>query len=95
MPHKSFRNGKADFARFFLSLSKRIVLSSNPNDPERRTLHPHSINDDGTGREQITHDGTSNLFPMFTWDDKTLTYETHRRATSPHDLNVFRADRKP
>lgn len=84
--------GKASFGPFFYPDNKRIIFSSNYEDPAGRNFQLYMINDDGTGLQKITSEGTYNFFPIFTRDGKHLVFCSNREAKSPHELNVFVAD---
>lgn len=86
------RNGKANFAPFFHPDGKRIIFSSNQNDPKGRNFDLFLINDDGTGQEQVTFSETFDGFPMFKRDGKTLVFASNRGAKSPGDTDVFLAE---
>jgi TolB protein len=85
-------NGKANFGPFFFPDDKRIIFSSNMNDPKGRNFNLFKINVDGTGLEQITFAPGYNFFPMFTHDSKKLIFISSRNAKSRHEFNVFIAD---
>jgi Tol biopolymer transport system component len=52
------------------------------------------VNTDGSGLEQITHSGTFDAFPMFSFDGTKLAFSSNRNATRTptRDTNVFVAD---
>jgi TolB protein len=85
-------NGKANFGPFFYPDDKRIIFSSNMNDPKGRNFDLFMINADGTGLEQVTFTGGYNFFPMFTRDGKKLIFVSSRNAKSRYEFNVFLAD---
>lgn len=84
--------GAASFAPFFLPDGKRIIFSSNMNDPKKRNFDLFIINVDGTGLEQITYDETFDGFPMFSPDGKRLVFASNRNARTRGETNVFIAD---
>ena len=86
------RNGKANFAPFFHPDGKRIIFSSNQNDPKGRNFDLFLIHDDGSGQEQVTHSETFDGFPMFKRDGKTLVFASNRGARSPGDTDIFLAE---
>jgi len=92
-------NGASNFAPYFHNDGRRIIFSSNVSDPPggkgRPSFHLHLINDDGTGREQITFEGHFNSFPMFSPDGKMIVWVSDRNATTPGEFNVFLADWVP
>jgi TolB protein len=85
-------NGKANFGPFFFPDDKRIIFSSNMNDPKGRNFNLFKINVDGAGLEQVTFAGGYNFFPMFTQDGKKLIFISSRNAKSRYEFNVFIAD---
>jgi Tol biopolymer transport system component len=85
-------NNKANFGPFFFPDDKRIIFSSNMNDPKGRNFNLFMINVDGTGLEQITFTAGYNFFPMFTRDGKKLIFISSRNAKSRYEFNVFIAD---
>ncbi|NKB81240.1 MAG: hypothetical protein GKS05_04990 [Nitrospirales bacterium] len=93
------KNGAANFAPSFHHDGRRIIFSSNvSHHVEKRSgppsFHLYLMNDDGTGMEQITHDGHFNSFPMFSPDGTRLVWVSDRQA-QPGEFNVFLADWVP
>jgi Tol biopolymer transport system component len=84
--------GAASFAPYFFPDGKRIIFSSNVNDPKKRDFNLWKVNTDGTGLEQITFYESFDGFPMFTPDGKKLVFASNRNAKSRGDTNVFIAD---
>jgi Tol biopolymer transport system component len=64
-------NGKANFGPYFFPDGKRIIFSSNIDDPGGRNFDLYLINIDGTGLERITYNETFDGFPMFSPDGKS------------------------
>lgn len=85
-------NGKANFAPFFFPDGKRIIFSSNMDDPRGRNFDLYMINIDGTGLERITFNETFDGFPMFSPDGKKIVFASNRNAKTQGDTNVFIAD---
>ena len=85
------RNGKANFAPYFHPDGKRIIFSSNQNDPKGRNFDLFLIGDDGSAQEQVTASDTFDGFPMFSRDGKTLVFASNRGAKAPGDTDVFLA----
>lgn len=85
-------NGKANFAPFFFPSGKRIVFSSNMDDPRGRNFDIYGINLDGTGLERITFNDTFDGFPMFSPDGKKMVFASNRNAAKTGETNVFIAD---
>ncbi|MDX2041007.1 MAG: hypothetical protein SF097_07155 [Acidobacteriota bacterium] len=85
-------NGKANFAPFFFLNNKRILFSSNIDDPRGRNFEIYAINVDGTNQERITFNETFDGFPMFSPDGKKLVFCSNRNAAKQGDTNIFIAD---
>lgn len=86
------RNGKANFAPYFFPDGKRIIFSSNMDDPRGRNFDLYKINVDGNGLERITTNDTFDGFPMFSPDGKKLLFASNRNAATRGDTNIFIAD---
>ena len=87
--------GAASFAPYFFPDGKRIIFSSNVNDPKGRNFDLYSVNVDGTGLEQITFNETFDGFPMFNSNGTKLVFASNRNAAKQGDTNVFIADWVP
>ena len=85
-------NGKANFGPYFFPDGKRIIFSSNIDDPRGRNFDIYKINVDGTGLERLTFNETFDGFPMFSPDGKKLVFASNRNAKADGDTNVFIAD---
>jgi Tol biopolymer transport system component len=59
------------------------------------SFHLYLINDDGTGLERVTFEGSFNSFPMFSPDGKKLVWVSDRGAKEPGEFNIFLADWVP
>jgi TolB protein len=88
-------NGAANFAPYFTPDGKRIIFSSNQDDPQRRSFELYLINLDGTGQERVTFGGQFDAFPMFRPDGKKLVWASNRHGKEPHETNIFVADWVP
>jgi Tol biopolymer transport system component len=86
--------GRASFAPFFFPDGKRIIFSSNYDDPKQRNFDLYAINVDGSGLERITDNPTFDGFPMFSPDGTRLAFASNRLNTREGDTNVFVADWK-
>jgi Tol biopolymer transport system component len=86
------RLGAASFAPYFFPDARRIIFSSNVNDPKRRNFDLYAINTDGTNFERVTYEETFDGFPMFTPDGKRLVFASNRNAAARGDTNIFIAD---
>ncbi|MGE0143878.1 MAG: TolB family protein [Planctomycetota bacterium] len=85
-------NGKANFAPFFHPDNRRVLFSSNMDDPRGRDFEIYMIRDDGTGLERITHNATFDGFPMFSPNGKHLVFASNRYAANEGDTNIFVAE---
>lgn len=83
---------KASFAPYFFPDGKRIIFSSNVNDPKGRDFDLYKVNVDGTGLERVTFSNTFDGFPMFSPDGKKLVFASNRNAAKQGDTNIFIAD---
>src|SRR5438067_6569727 len=83
---------KASFAPYFFPDGKRIIFSSNVNDPKGRDFDLYMVKTDGTGLERITYNDTFDGFPMFSPDGKKLVFASNRHDEKPGDTNIFIAD---
>jgi TolB protein len=86
------RNGKANFGPYFFPDGKRIIFSSNMDDPRGRNFDLYKINVDGTGLERLTFNETFDGFPMFSPNGKKLVFASNRNAAKQGDTNIFIAD---
>ncbi len=89
------RNGAANFAPFFFPDGRRIIFSSNMDNPKGRNFELYAINVDGTGLERITYSEAFDGFPMFSPDGRKLVFASNRNAAKPGDTNIFIADWVP
>ena len=85
-------NGKANFGPYFFPDGKRIIFSSNMDDPRGRNFDLYKINTDGTGLERLTFYEAFDGFPMFSPDGKKLVFASNRNAKTQGETNVFIAD---
>lgn len=88
-------NGAANFAPYFFPDGKRIIFSSNMNDPRGRNFDLYAINADGSGLEKITYNETFDGFPMFSPDGKKIVFASNRNAKAQGETNIFIADWTP
>ncbi|MBS1903340.1 MAG: PD40 domain-containing protein [Bacteroidetes bacterium] len=85
-------NGKANFCPFFYPDGKRVIFSSNMDDPQGREFDLYAVNTDGTGLERITYAKGFDGFAMFTRDGKHLVWCSNRNGSHPGNTNIFVAD---
>lgn len=93
--HRITNFNKASFAPFFFPDGKRIIFSSNMDDPKGRNFDLYAVNVDGSGLERITFNETFDGFPMFSPDGKKLVFASNRNAAKQGDTNIFIADWQP
>lgn len=86
---------KASFAPYFFPDGKRVIFSSNMDDPKGRNFDLYAVNTDGSGVERITFNETFDGFPMFSPDGKKLVFASNRNAAKQGDTNIFIADWQP
>jgi Tol biopolymer transport system component len=84
--------GRANFAPFFHPDNKRILFSSNHDDPQARNFDLFLINLDGTGLTKVTTHEDFDGFPMFSPDGTKLVFASNRHGTVPGETNIFVAD---
>lgn len=87
-------NGAANFAPFFHPDEKRIIFSSNMDDPKGRDFDLYLIRVDGTGLKRLTTNETFDGFPMFSPDGKWLAFASNRNGSRPGETNIFLAEWK-
>jgi TolB protein len=88
-------NGKANFAPFFTPDDKKIIFSSNMDDPKGRNFDLYLVNLDGMGLERVTFNDTFDGFPMFSPDGKKLVFCSNRNGIAAGETNAFMVDWKP
>ncbi len=85
-------NGKANFGPFFHPDGRRIIFSSNMDDPKGREFDLYIVNADGSSLERVTCTPEFDGFPMFTRDGKILVFCSNRHGAQKGNTNVFIAD---
>jgi Tol biopolymer transport system component len=91
--------GKASFGPFFSHDGKKLLFSSNLDDPTGRSFDLYLVGLDGGTPERVTffttdkHDDFDG-FPMFSPDGTRLLWCSNRHNARPHETNVFVADWK-
>lgn len=90
-------NGFANFCPFFTPDGKKLIFSSNMDDPKGRppNFELYLINLDGTGLERLTFEPSFDGFPMFSPDGKKLVWASNRGARQRGETNIFVADWVP
>jgi Tol biopolymer transport system component len=86
------RLGGANFAPFFHPDGRRILFSSNFENPRGGRFDLFLINSDGTGLEKVTTYDDFDSFPMFSPDGRKLVWASNRNGRTPGETNIFIAD---
>ncbi len=84
--------GGANFAPIFTPDDRKIIFSSNYEQPRSGNFDLYLINPDGTGLEKITTHPDFDSFPMFSPDGKKLLWASNRNQALPGETNIFIAD---
>jgi TolB protein len=86
------RLGGANFAPFFHPDGRRIIFSSNFENPRSGKFDLYLINADDTGLERITTYDDFDSFPMFSPDGRKLVWASNRNGKTAGETNIFIAD---
>jgi Tol biopolymer transport system component len=84
--------GGANFAPFFHPDGRRIIFSSNHENPEGRNFDLYLVGVDGTGLTKVTAHGDFDGFPMFSPDGTKLVFASNRYGAVEGETNIFIAD---
>ena len=90
-PKQITRLGGANFAPFFHPSGRRIIFSSNFENPRSGRFDLFLINPDGTGLEKVTTHPDFDSFPMWSPDGRKLVWASNRHG-SEGETNIFIAD---
>jgi len=90
--HQITHLGGANFAPFWHPDGKRIIFSSNYENPKTGKFDLFLIDADGSGLERVTTYEDFDSFPMWTPDGKKLVWASNRNGNRPHETNLFIAD---
>ncbi len=87
----------AEFAPFFFPDGKRIMFSSNYQNPRSGEFDLFAVDIDGKNLEQITFSAGFDGFPVFSPDGKTLAFSSNRRDVikGPDGKDVYRLTGTP
>jgi Tol biopolymer transport system component len=85
-------NGAANFCPYFTQDGRRLIFSSNMDDPQGREFDLYLINVDGTGLERVTTAPQFDGFPMFSPDGKKLVWASNRNGKVRGETDIFIAD---
>lgn len=86
------RLGGANFAPYFHPDGRRIIFSSNYENPRSGKFDLYLIKVDGSGLERVTTFEDFDSFPMWSPDGKKLVWASNRNGKRPRETNVFIAD---
>jgi TolB protein len=84
--------GGANFAPFWHPDGKRVLFSSNHEDPSGREFEIYMVNLDGTGLTRITYSEGFDGFPVFSPDGRYFVFGSNRNNGGTSDTNVFIAE---
>jgi TolB protein len=84
--------GGANFAPYFHPDGRRIIFSSNYENPHSGEFDLYLINDDGTGLRKITTAAGFDGFPMFSPDGRKLVWASNRHGRETGETDLFIAD---
>lgn len=91
-PRQITRLGGANFAPYFHPDGKRIIFSSNFENPRSGAFDLFLINVDGTGLEKVTTHPDFDSFPMFSPDGRKLLWAANRHGKQTGETDLFIAD---
>ncbi len=91
-PRQITRLGGANFAPSFHPDGRRIIFSSNYENPRSGRFDLFLINADGSGLERVTTFQDFDSFPVFSPDGRKLVWASNRNGRTPAETNIFLAD---
>lgn len=91
-PRQITRLGGANFAPFFHPDGKRVIFSSNYENPRSRNFDLYLIGLDGGGLTKITAHSDFDGFPVFSPDGRKLVWASNRNPEKEGETNLFIAD---
>lgn len=91
-PRQVTRLGGANFAPYFHPDGRRIIFSSNYEQPRSGQFDLYLINVDGTGLEKVTTAPGFDGFPMWSPDGRKLVWSSNRHGRVEGETNLFIAD---
>ena len=86
--------GGANFGPTWTPDGRRILFSSNYQNPRSGNFDLYLVNLDGTGLEQVTTREEFDGFPMFSRDGRLLVWASNRDARDAGSTNLFIAEWK-
>lgn len=94
-PRQITHLGGANFAPSWHPDGKRIIFSTNFENPRSGKFDLYLINSDGSGLERVTTHPDFDSFPMFSPDGKYLVWASNRHQKLPGETNLFIAEWVP
>jgi TolB protein len=91
-PRQITRLGGANFAPFFHPDGRRVIFSSNYENPRSRNFDLYLVNLDGSGLEKLTFHADFDGFPVFSPDGRKLVWASNRNPGQAGETNLFVAD---
>ena len=91
-PRQITRLGGANFAPFFHPDGKRVIFSSNYENPRSRNFDLYLIQVDGSGLRKVTSHSDFDGFPVFSPDGRKLVWASNRNPAQEGETNLFVAD---
>ena len=91
-PRQITHLGGANFAPFFHPDGKRVIFSSNYENPRSRNFDLYLIGLDGSGLTKITAHPDFDGFPVFSPDGRKLVWASNRNPVKEGETNLFIAD---
>jgi TolB protein len=91
-PRQITHLGGANFAPFFHPDGKRVIFSSNYENPRSRNFDLYLIGLDGNGLTKITSHPDFDGFPVFSPDGRKLVWASNRNPEKEGETNLFIAD---
>jgi len=88
-------NGAANFGPYFTPDGKKVIFSSNMDDPNGRNFDLYMVDIKTKEIERITYNPTFDGFPMFSHDGRKLVFASNRNNKVRGETNIFIADWKP
>jgi Tol biopolymer transport system component len=90
-PRQITRLGGANFAPFFHPDGRKVIFSSNFENPRSGKFDLFLISTDGTGLEKVTTHEDFDSFPMWSPDGRKLVWASNRHGREG-ETNIFVAD---
>lgn len=85
-------NKAANFGPYFHPDGKRVIFSSNVNDPKGRNFDLYLVDIATKEITQVTFNDTFDGFPMFSPDGSKLVFASNRNGKVRGETNIFIAD---